>query len=68
MIENFYAKRKLFRAIGTRYNKTARNFPAGIHFAVAAISFNLSRGIKQGTRVCLFKEYLPTVPRPWYLV
>ena len=28
LIENFFAKLKLFRAIATRYEKTARNFLA----------------------------------------
>ena len=31
LIENFFAKLKLFRAIATRYDKTARNFLAAIH-------------------------------------
>ena len=33
LIENFFAKLKLFRAIATRYDKTARNFLAAIHLA-----------------------------------
>ena len=37
LIENFFAKLKLFRAIATRYDKTARNFLAAIHFAGALI-------------------------------
>ena len=37
LIENFFAKLKLFRAIATRYDKTARNFLAAIHFAAALI-------------------------------
>ena len=37
LIENFFAKLKLFRAIATRYDKTARNFLAAIHFAAAII-------------------------------
>ena len=37
LIENFFAKLKQFRAIATRYDKTARNFLAGIHLAAAAI-------------------------------
>ena len=37
LIENFFAKLKLFRAIATRYDKTARNFLAAIHFAAIAI-------------------------------
>jgi transposase len=37
LIENFFAKLKQFRAIATRYDKTARNFLAGIHLAAVAI-------------------------------
>lgn len=37
LIENFYCKLKQFRAIATRYDKTARNFLAAIHFAAAII-------------------------------
>lgn len=37
LIENFFAKLKLFRAIATRYDKTARNFLAAIHFAATFI-------------------------------
>ena len=40
LIENFFAKLKHFRAIATRYEKTARNFLAGIHLAAAAIWLN----------------------------
>jgi transposase len=37
LIENFFAKLKQFRAIATRYDKTARNFLAAIHFAAVCI-------------------------------
>jgi transposase len=37
LIENFFGKLKQFRAIATRYDKTARNFIAAIHLAAAAI-------------------------------
>jgi transposase len=37
LIENFFAKLKQFRAIATRYDKTARNFVAAIYFAAALI-------------------------------
>jgi transposase len=37
LIENFFAKLKLFRAIATRYDKTARNFLAAIHLAASTI-------------------------------
>jgi transposase len=38
LIENFFCRLKQFRAIATRYDKTARNFLAAIHLA-AAISW-----------------------------
>lgn len=37
LIENFFAKLKQFRAIATRYDKTARNFLAAVHFASICI-------------------------------
>ena len=37
LIENFFAKLKQFRGIATRYDKTARNFLAGIHIAAITI-------------------------------
>ena len=37
LIENFFAKLKLFRAIATRYDKTTRNFLAAIYFAAVLI-------------------------------
>jgi transposase len=37
LIENFFCKLKQFRAIATRYDKTARNFLAAIHFAATTI-------------------------------
>jgi transposase len=40
LIENFFAKLKQFRAIATRYDKTARCFLAGIHLAAALIRLN----------------------------
>ena len=40
LIENFFCKLKQFRAIATRYDKTARNFIAGIHLAAAIILLN----------------------------
>jgi transposase len=40
MIENFFAKLKQFRAIATRYDKTARNFLAAVHLAASAIWLN----------------------------
>jgi transposase len=40
LIENFFCKLKQFRAIATRYDKTARNFLAALHTAAAAILLN----------------------------
>ncbi len=37
LIENFFCKLKQFRAIATRYDKTARNFLASIHLAAITI-------------------------------
>ena len=39
-IENFFCQLKQFRAIATRYDKTARNFLAAIHLAAATIWLN----------------------------
>ena len=40
LIENFFCKLKQYRAIATRYDKTATNFLASIHFASAVIWLN----------------------------
>ena len=40
LIENFFCKLKQFRAIATRYDKTARNFLAAIHLVAAIIWLN----------------------------
>lgn len=40
LIENFFAKLKQFRAIATRYDKTARNFLGAIQLAAAVICLN----------------------------
>ena len=40
LIENFVCKLKQFRAIATRYDKTAKNFLAGIHLAASVILLN----------------------------
>jgi transposase len=37
LIENFFCKLKQYRAIATRYDKTARNFLAAIHLAAAIV-------------------------------
>lgn len=39
-IENFFAKLKQFRAIATRYDKTARNFLAAIHLTASIVWLN----------------------------
>ena len=40
LAENFFCKRKQFRAIATRYDKTARNFLAAVHLAATIILLN----------------------------
>ncbi len=37
VIENFFAKLKQYRAVATRYDKTACNFLGGIHLAASVI-------------------------------
>jgi transposase len=40
LIENFFCDLKQFRAIATRYDKTARNFLAAVHLVAATIWLN----------------------------
>jgi len=40
LIENFFARLKQYRAIATRYDKTARNFLGGIHLAAVVVWLN----------------------------
>ena len=40
LIENFFCKLKQFRAIATRYDKTASNFLGAVHLAAATIWLN----------------------------
>ena len=40
LIENFFAKLKPFRAIATRYEKTARNFLAALHLVASVVCLN----------------------------
>ena len=40
LIENFLCKLKQFRAIATRYDKTARNFLAAVNLAAAVVWLN----------------------------
>ena len=37
MIANFFARLKQYRAIATRYDKTARNFLGAIHLAATMV-------------------------------
>ena len=37
LIENFFARLKQYRAIATRYEKTARNFLGAIHLAASIV-------------------------------
>ena len=39
-MENFFCKLKQYRAIATRYDKTKRNFLAGLHLAATVITLN----------------------------
>ena len=40
LIENFFARLKQYRAIATRYDKTAHNFLGAIHLAAAVVWLN----------------------------
>ena len=40
LLENFFARLKQYRAIATRYDKTARNFLGAIHLAAAVVWLN----------------------------
>jgi transposase len=40
LIENFFARLKQYRAIATRYDKTARNFLAAVYLAASVIWLN----------------------------
>jgi len=40
LIENFFGKLKQYRAIATRYDKTARNFLGAIHLVASIIWLN----------------------------
>ena len=45
LMENFYCKLKQYRAIATRYDKTARNFLTGIHLAASVIWLNRGQAL-----------------------
>ena len=49
LIENFFARLKQFRAIATRYDKTARNFLAGIHLAASLVWLNPGQARRYST-------------------
>jgi transposase len=40
LVENFFARLKQYRAIATRYDKTARNFLAAVHLAASVMWLN----------------------------
>ena len=40
LVENFFARLKQYRAIATRYDKTARNFLGAIHLAASMVWLN----------------------------
>lgn len=40
LIENFFARLKQYRAIATRYDKTAVNFLGAVHLAAAVVWLN----------------------------
>lgn len=40
LIENFFARIKQFRAVATRYDKTARNFLAAVHLVASTVWLN----------------------------
>ena len=40
LMENFFCKLKQYRAIATRYDKTARSFLAAMHLVAAIIWLN----------------------------
>jgi len=49
LIENFFAKIKQFRAIATRYEKTARNFLAAVHLVASVIWLRACRQLAVST-------------------
>jgi transposase len=40
LIENFFARLKQYRAIATRYDKTARNFLSAVYLAASVVWLN----------------------------
>jgi transposase len=47
LIENFFAKLKQYRAIATRYDKTARNFLGAIYLAAVTIWLNCGHALAE---------------------
>ncbi len=45
LVEHFFCKRKQFRALATRYDKTARHFLAAVHLAATAILLNCGQAL-----------------------
>ena len=52
LIENFFARLKQYRAIATRYDKTARNFLAAVHLAASVIWLNCWCGRPPAASMC----------------
>jgi len=50
MIENFFAKIEQFRAVATRYEKTARNFLAAVQLVASVVWLNRLQVLAQGSR------------------
>jgi len=38
LVENFFSKTREFRAIATRYDRTAESFAAGIHLVAGVVA------------------------------
>ena len=47
LVENFFAKLKQFRAIATRYDKTARNFLTAVNLAATFIWLNSRQAVNR---------------------
>ena len=58
LIERFFNIIKHFRGIATRYEKTAKNFLAGIHLACALAE---AHPVNSGSTICCVQ--LPSLPR-----
>ena len=68
LIERFFNKLKQFRAIATRYDKTARNFLAAIQFVAATILLNCRKAlVKKKTSWRREENWNPTFSRGFAL-